>query len=129
MDLKKSSITADILNCLSDCKVHTLQEIADETEVHYNTVRRHIQSLSYRYPIQTFCGGINRGGVKLDGNFVYQGKVLTNDELQLINKALLLLQKSKSDDVNKELLSKLLQVYSLPNIERRIENGEREESL
>ena len=129
MNLKKSSITADILNCISDCKVHTLQEIADETEVHYNTVRRHIQSLSYRYPIQTFCGGINRGGVKLDDNFVYQGKVLTNDELQLINKALLLLQKLKSDNVNNELLSKLLQVYSLPNIERRIENGEREKSL
>ena len=129
MDLKKSSITADILNILSDCKIHQMQAIADKVEVSRKTIVRHIQSLSYRYPIQTFCGGINRGGVKLDGNFVYQGKVLTNDELQLINKALLLLQKSKSDDVNKELLNKLLQVYSLPNIERRIENGEREESL
>ena len=44
MDLKKSSITADILNILSDCKVHTLQEIADEVEVHQNTVAKHIQS-------------------------------------------------------------------------------------
>jgi hypothetical protein len=26
MDLKKSSITADILNILSDCKIHTMQE-------------------------------------------------------------------------------------------------------
>ena len=81
MDLKKSSITADILIILSDCKVHTLQEIADEVEVHKNTVAKHIQSLSYRYPINTFCGGINRGGVCLDKGYVHQGKVLTNDEL------------------------------------------------
>ena len=107
MDLKKSSITADILHVLNDGKIHTLQEIADEVEVSKWTVHRHIQSLSYRYPIQTFCGGINHGGVKLESNFVYQGKVLTNDELQLINKALSLLQKTKSEEVNNELLSKL----------------------
>ena len=63
MYLKKSSITADILNILSDCKVHTMQEIADEVEVSEKTVRRHIQSLSYRYPIETFRGGDKRGGV------------------------------------------------------------------
>ena len=107
MDLKKSSITADILHVLNDGKVHTMQQIADEVEVSERTVRRHIQSLSYRYPIQTFCDGINHGGVKLESNFVYQGKVLTNDELQLINKALSLLQKTKSEEVNNELLSKL----------------------
>lgn len=109
MDLKKSSITADILNILSDCKVHTLQEIADEVEVHKNTVAKHIQSLSYRYPINTFCGGINRGGVCLDKGYVHQGKVLTNDELQVINKALTLLQKSKSEDVDQELIANQLQ--------------------
>ena len=32
MDLKKSSITADILHVLNDGKIHTLQEIADEDE-------------------------------------------------------------------------------------------------
>ena len=107
MDLRKSSITADILNILSDGKIHSMQEIANEVELCEKTVRRHIQSLSYRYPIQTFCDGINHGGVKLESNFVYQGKVLTNDELQLINKALSLLQKTKSEEVNNELLSKL----------------------
>ena len=112
MDLKKSSITADILNILSDCKVHTLQEIADEVEVHKNTVAKHIQSLSYRYPINTFCGGINRGGVCLDKGYVHQGKVLTNDELQVINKALTLLQKSKSEDVNQELIDNLISRFT-----------------
>ena len=121
MDLKKSSITADILNILSDNKVHTLQEIADEVEISKMTVRRHIQSLSYRYPIETFCGGINRGGVYLDKDYVYQGSTLTIDELQLINNALLLLQK-QGVGVDKNLLDSLLEKFSLPKA-RRIENG------
>ena len=121
MDLKKSSITADILNILSDNKVHTLQEIADKVEISKMTVRRHIQSLSYRYPIETFCGGINRGGVYLDKDYVYQGSTLTNDELQLINNALLLLQK-QGVGVDKNLLDSLLEKFSLPKA-RRIENG------
>ena len=124
MDLKKSSITADILNVLSDCKVHSLQEMADEVEVSKMTVRRHIQSLSYRYPIQTFCGGINRGGVCLDKDYIHQGKVLTNDELQVINKALTLLQKCGSEDVNQELIANLLSRFSQPQQEEQ-DNGER----
>jgi len=112
MDLKKSSITADILNFLSDCKVHTLQEIADEIEVHKNTVYKHIQNLSYRYPIQTFCGGINRGGVYLDKNYIYQGAILSNDELQLIIKGLSLLQKTDGPNVDTDTLSNLIKRYS-----------------
>lgn len=121
MDLKKSSITADILSLLSDGKVHTLQEIADEVEVSKITVYRHIQSLSYRYPIETFCGGINRGGVYLDKDYIYQGSTLTNDELQLINKALLLLQ-GQNACVDQKLLHSLIEKFSLPK-ERRIANG------
>lgn len=112
MDLKKSSITADILNVLSDCKVHTMQEIAEIVEVSRQTVVKHIQSLSYRYPIQTFCGGINRGGVCLDKDYIHQGKVLTNDELQVINKALTLLQKCGSEDVNPELIASLISRFT-----------------
>ncbi len=124
MDLKKSSITADILNILSDCKIHTMQEIADEIEVHRNTVAKHIQSLSYRYPIQSIRGGINRGGVCLDKDYIHQGKVLTNDELQVINKALTLLQKCGSEDVNPELIANLLSRFSQPQQEEQ-DNGER----
>lgn len=115
MDLKKSSITADILNFLSDCKVHTLQEIADEIEVSKITVYRHIQSLSYRYPIQTFCGGANKGGVYLDKGYVYQGKTMTTAELQLISNALELLQKFSGNDVDPTLLSSLKQRFALPD--------------
>ena len=104
MDLRKSSITADILNALSDGKVHTMQEIADEVEVSEKTVRRHIQSLAYRYPIETFRGGDKRGGVYLDKKYLHQGKIRSRDELQIISQALELLQKSGSE-VDQELLS------------------------
>ena len=120
MDLKKSSITADILNVLSDCKIHTLQEIADVVEVSKKTVQRHIQSLSYRYPIETFCGGINKGGVYLDKNYIYQGVMLTNDELQVINQALAMLQNSKGIEVNKELVASLISRFTPPKSEEQV---------
>ena len=114
MDLKKSSITADILHVLHDGKVHTLQEIADEVEASYCTVQRHIQSLSYRYPIETFKGGDKRGGVFLDKSAIHQGKILTRDELQIISKALRLLQESECKDVDNEVLKKLIKEYETP---------------
>lgn len=120
MDLKKSSITADILNILSDCEIHNAQEIADEIEVSKKTVYRHIQSLSYRYPIQTFRGGINRGGVCLDKNYLIQGKALTNDELQLINKALTLLQKNESEGFDNETLNSLVVRFSPPKEKEKV---------
>ena len=125
MDLKKSSITADILNILSDCKVHTMQEIADEVEVSEKTVRRHIQSLSYRYPIETFRGGDIKGGVCLDKQYIHQGKIRSKDELQLISQGLELLQKSGLN-VDQELLSKLITEYALPT--KLQEKGETNEN-
>ena len=114
MDLKKSSITADILNILSDGKLHTFNEIAEIVEVSRKTVERHILSLSYRYPIETFRGGINRGGVQLDKKYLNQGKIRSRDELQIISQALELLQKS-GVDVDQKLLASLIQEYTLPN--------------
>ena len=114
MDLKKSSITADILHVLNDGKVHTMQQIADEVEVSERTVRRHIQSLSYRYPIETFVGGDKRGGVFLDKSAIHQGKILSRDELQIISMALRLLQESECKDVDHEVLKKLIKEYQTP---------------
>lgn len=84
MNIRSSSITADILNYISDGKVHTMKQIANELEIHINTVQRHIQSLSYRYNIETFCGGINRGGVQLIPEPKVSVERLTSDDLQLI---------------------------------------------
>lgn len=104
MDLKASSITADILNILSDGKKHTMQEIADEIEVSERTVRRHIQSLSYRYPIETFCGGIERGGVKLDKKYLYGDRIFTKDEIKIMVKALNLLNNVEASQEIENLL-------------------------
>lgn len=108
LDLRSSSITADILNVLTDGNKHTMQEIADIVEVSEKTVRRHIQSLSYRYPIETFCGGIERGGVRLDKRYIVNGRIRTEEEMKLIKDALLLLQEKQGES---EILSKLLHEY------------------
>ena len=121
MDLRMSSITADILNVLSDCKIHTYQEIARKVEISRITVQRHIKSLSYRYPIETFKGGDkNKGGVYLDKNYIYQGLMLTNDELQVINQALAMLQNSKGIEVNKELVASLISRFTPPKSEEQV---------
>ena len=109
MDLRHSSITADILNVLADGKKHTMQEIADVVEVCEKTVRRHIQSLSYRYPIETFCGGIERGGVKLDTNCIQNGRIRTKEEMELLKEGLKLLKEKLGEN---ETLVKLLKEFS-----------------
>jgi len=45
-----------------------------------------------------------------------QGKVITNDKLQLINSALRLLQESGLADTNQELLKELILDFSPPRI-------------
>ncbi len=97
VDLKSSSITADILNVLSDGKRHTMQEIADIVEVSEKTIRRHVSSLSYRFPIETFCGGQERGGVKLDKRYIQNGKIRTKEELRFIKEGLLLLMEREGE--------------------------------
>ena len=107
MDLKASSITADILNILSDGKKHTMGEIAQELEISERTVRRHIQSLSYRYPIETFCGGIERGGVYLDKKYCDGTRIFTKNQLELIVKALQAYKNVETGQEIEELLKRL----------------------
>lgn len=95
--VRSNNIQADILNCLLDNKVHTTREIAEECEVSQKTVKRHIQALSYRFNIETFNGGIDRGGVRLVGKKKIDIDYLKNDELQLIIEQLELLQNSNSN--------------------------------
>lgn len=54
-----------ILAYLSDCKLHTIKEIAEEIEVSYITVLRHIQDISEEMITTYHGGGKNRGGVQL----------------------------------------------------------------
>lgn len=62
--MRKREIQADILAKLSDGRVWTIKEIAEELEVHYNTVYNHIHDLSYRFNIRIYKGGSNNGGVQ-----------------------------------------------------------------
>lgn len=94
MNAKSSSINADILEFVSDGKLHTLQEIADEIEASRITVYRHIQSLSYRFNIETFHGGDKKGGVRLILEQKVSVEKLTSDDLQLIIEHLESLQDS-----------------------------------
>lgn len=114
MDLRSSSITADILNYLSDGRLHNYQQIAREVECSVSTVRRHVQSLSYRYPIDVIHGGEFGGGVLLDTKYIVNGKIMTNDKLQIIGKALELLQKSNDTSVDEYLLAELINDYRPP---------------
>ena len=123
MGIRSSSIVSDMLFILSDCKVHTIDELANEIEVSRSTIKRYIQSLSYHYPIQSFCGGTIPGGVYLEKGYVYQGKVLTRDELQVINKALTMLQNSENNEVNQELLKALLERFALPENKEQKDYG------
>ena len=120
MDLRMSSINADILNILSDGKIHQMNVMANQIGVSRKTIVRHIQSLSYRYPIETFCGGEKKGGVYLDRNYIYQGLMLTNDELQVISQALAMLQNSKGIEINKELVASLISRFTPPKSEEQV---------
>lgn len=88
------NIQADILSFISDGKIHTLQEIANAVDIHKMTAYKHIQSLSYNYNIQTFHGGIDRGGVQLIPEQKVSIEKLTSDDLQLIIEQLESLQDS-----------------------------------
>lgn len=90
--MRNKNIQADILALISDGKVRTLQTIADKVEVSKITVFRHIQSLSYRFNIETFCGGIDRGGVRLIAEPKVSVEMLNPNDLQLIINTLSSLQ-------------------------------------
>lgn len=92
--MRSRNIQADILDCLSDYKVHTFQSIADAVECSYSSVKRHIQALSYRFNIESFRGGIDRGGVRLIPDESIKTNYLKEDELQLIMSKLESLQDS-----------------------------------
>lgn len=94
--MRSRNIQADIIEYLSDGKIHTMQAIADAVEVSYMTVRRHIQTLSYHYDIDTFSGGggLVKGGVRMKLQEKITVERLSGNELQLIIENLSQLQNS-----------------------------------
>ncbi len=82
--MRSKNIQADILAILNDGKVHSMQDIANQIESCRRTVIRHIQSLSFRYNIETFVGGDKKGGVQLIKKEVSLNGLSDNDLQQII---------------------------------------------
>lgn len=120
--MRSSDVTADILNVLSDGQVHSLQEIANEIEVSRITVQRHVASLSYRYPIVPVFGRGGKQGVQLEITKKVNGRVITNDKLQIIGKALRLLQESNCSNVDEKLLNELIREFATPTQNKEEQN-------
>lgn len=97
-------IQNDILNYLLDYKRHTLAEISQELQISYSTAKRHINELAMHYPIQTFVGGRDSGGIMLLKSCVLNGLIFSNEELSLILNGLKGLER---DEKVESLLNKL----------------------
>lgn len=106
----------DVFNILLDYKKHTYQEIATELDVSYKTIQRYISELSLVFPILTFHGGRENGGVILEKYFVIGNGYITNDELHTIVQALLLMQSNGTD------CSKLLKKIAPSSQDKEMEN-------
>jgi len=102
-----------------DGKIHTMGEIARIVEVSRQTVHKHIQSLSYRYPIETFCGGDKKGGVYLDKAYMADGRVFTRAELQFGAKVFGSLQRTDYQGDELKALDTFLKLFAAQIKERK----------
>lgn len=93
--MKSSDVSADILFYLQDGKKHTYSQLAELVECSISTIKRHIQSLSYKnLNIEIIHGGFGGGGVRLIPDENIKTNYLNLDELQLIMSKLESLQDS-----------------------------------
>ena len=72
--MKNRYIQMEILLCILDCKVHTLNEIKNKTGYAKETIRQHIHILSMFLPIEIFRSG--KKGVKGGGGIILQKNFL-----------------------------------------------------
>lgn len=95
--MRNKTIQNSILYILLDCKKHTISEIANKVEISYSTAQRHIAELSTLYPILTYVGGRDSGGVQFTNSYKFYEKFFTPNELELILEGLVLLHKDGKD--------------------------------
>lgn len=81
--MRKRNIQADIFAVISDGKIWTIKNIAEEIEVHYNTVYRHIHDMAYRLDIRFYTGRLN-GGIQLILERKVSIEKLTNEDIDVI---------------------------------------------
>ena len=80
--MRKRNIQADIFAVISDGKIWTIKNIAEEIEVHYNTVYRHIHDMAYRLDIRFYTGRLN-GGIQLILERKVSIEKLTNEDIEI----------------------------------------------
>ena len=81
--MKRRDIQADIFALISNGQIWTIQKLAEEIEVSYKTIYRHLHDMAYRLNIKFYTGRLN-GGVQ----FIIERKVnvekLTNGDMEVI---------------------------------------------
>ena len=87
-----------IISLLMDGKKHTITELATNLNVSYKTISRHLNDLSTYYPLTTFIGGRDSGGVQLDNTFINKN-IFTNEDLCLILEGLKHLDQQKPETI------------------------------
>lgn len=120
--MRSKFIQSEIIHELSDFKLHKTSDIANKLELSRMTVYRHIIDLSFHYPILTFCGGRDSGGVKLDKSCLFKDIIFTFEQKAKILQALELLQNTNGED-----LHDLIQYFSTSrSIKGEINKDERQ---
>ena len=105
--MKNRYIQMEILLCILDCKIHTLNEIKNKTGYSKETIRQHIQILSMFLPIDIFRSGKKGvkggGGIVLHRNFLL--KILFEKvEIQIIIEGLgLVSEKTKAQNLKDKI--------------------------
>lgn len=81
--MRKRNIQADIIALISDGRIWKIRKIAEEIEVHYNTVYRHLHDMAYRFNIRFYSGKLN-GGIQLILERKVSVERLTNEDMRII---------------------------------------------
>ena len=105
--MRKLNTTYHILEILLDYKRHTIRSISDKVGVSERTIRNHIYEMSILFPIETYVGGRNTGGVQLNSSYFINGQTFTVREIHLIKKSLTFLQQSDPSEELQNLITKL----------------------
>ena len=94
--MRKRYVQGEILFYLSNGKLHTTRELAENVEVSEMTIRRHISDLSIKFPIVTNKGGIGGGGgIQMNKNGC-TFSVFTDRELKIILQGLELMEQEET---------------------------------
>ena len=107
----------EIMKYLCRKRHATMPELAVEFDVSIRTIQRDIFELGFMMPLDVRAGR-HDGGVYVVGNYSMDRMYMNEDELQVLEKIALWIDKTKSpmlDDEEKKLLKNLISNYTKPS--------------